>query len=33
MTLDWSDYIWLSVIAAMVIYGLFWPDGDDWYDD
>jgi hypothetical protein len=24
MMLDWSDYIWIGFIAAMVIYGLWW---------
>lgn len=26
MTLDWSDYIWLGIIAALAIYGLTWRD-------
>lgn len=32
MILDWSDYIWIGVIAAMVIYGLWWKNEFDLED-
>ena len=24
MTLTWSDYFWMAIIAAIAIYGLWW---------
>lgn len=29
MTLDWRDYVWFAVIAAMFIYGV-WPSKYDY---
>lgn len=28
MELDWSDYIWMAIIVAFFVYGL-WPD-EEW---